>query len=692
MRKLTLAFFCCVFLSALFPALAPGQGAPGPSNYPASVVNQSGAPSVNCTATNVFYVNSATGDLYDCPTPGSAYVKAGNAGSGIAGSGLSAATKGFSMVGNGTNAATTSSNCVDATPYIAGLTPGQDYGPAINLMTTTFPNSCIDLRGLPTKVYLNSAMVTPACTNYPTCSTGGSFSGTILLGYTVFFINSGTGLQTFGSGVNVIGEGRTNSAGAVSYVAGTGTRFELCGTDTAAGDFTTYCGSTSYSATLTSDGNNYPAVITMNGYLPSVGAVGVSGTTLLAVRISGISVGCSMIANSTAFANLSAQEGSKFDNFYGIDCSGAGDIGLSLGGGTGGAQNSWATDFQFSTLSGRTNAASAVCVQVWGGTGNGMPSKIDKGSCVNNSVVGTLPNYAFQYVGGTTNIGEMLLEANHWESAAVCGVCVGVVTVKGVDQGGAANGLTVFDDNCGPGFGSGALSACYRIFSNANLTGALVTNFQVLGSEATGAGGAPLNLIGDDNNNVIPIATKFVVRYETDGTATGGKTISDPSGFNVSRFPGNITMGAVGGASGQITYLGSTSGSGVLGCTNATCSSIGISGNFTSTTNSSGKYATTNNCAVNSASPAACVSAASGAVVIPTTTTTYTINTTAVSAASRIQLTWLTFASNLPSAPTCVAPATTTMPTISNIVAATSFTITLTSTTGQTCPQFQITN
>jgi hypothetical protein len=103
-------------------------------------------------------------------------------------------------------------------------------------------------------------------------------------------------------------------------------------------------------------------------------------------------------------------------------------------------------------------------------------------------------------------------------------------------------------------------------------------------------------------------------------------------------------------------------------------------------------YQTTTNCSVNSVSPAACGSAASGAVVIPTTTTSYTINTTAVTAHSRIQLTWLTFASDLPSSPTCVAPSATAEPTISAVVAGTSFTITLASTTGQTCPQFQIIN
>jgi hypothetical protein len=104
------------------------------------------------------------------------------------------------------------------------------------------------------------------------------------------------------------------------------------------------------------------------------------------------------------------------------------------------------------------------------------------------------------------------------------------------------------------------------------------------------------------------------------------------------------------------------------------------------------QYATTTNCAVNSTSPAACGSAASGAVVIPTTTTTYTIDTSAVTAHSRIQLTWLSFASDLPSSPTCVAPSASAEPTVSAVSAGTSFTISLASTSGQTCPMFTITN
>jgi hypothetical protein len=98
------------------------------------------------------------------------------------------------------------------------------------------------------------------------------------------------------------------------------------------------------------------------------------------------------------------------------------------------------------------------------------------------------------------------------------------------------------------------------------------------------------------------------------------------------------------------------------------------------------------NCAVNSVSPAACGASSNGAFVVPTTTTTYTVNTTAVSAVSRIFLMPLSFASNLPSSPTCVAPAVTSTATISAIVIATSFTLTLPSTAGQTCWQYLVIN
>ncbi len=103
-------------------------------------------------------------------------------------------------------------------------------------------------------------------------------------------------------------------------------------------------------------------------------------------------------------------------------------------------------------------------------------------------------------------------------------------------------------------------------------------------------------------------------------------------------------------------------------------------------------YSTSTNCAQNTASPAACGSSAAGAFVVPTTTTTYTVNTTAVlGTTSRIFLTPITFAANLPSSPTCVAPAAGAV-TISAVVANTSFTFALPSTTGQTCWQYHIMN
>jgi hypothetical protein len=102
-------------------------------------------------------------------------------------------------------------------------------------------------------------------------------------------------------------------------------------------------------------------------------------------------------------------------------------------------------------------------------------------------------------------------------------------------------------------------------------------------------------------------------------------------------------------------------------------------------------YSTISNCAVNSVSPAACGSAPAGAVVIPTSTTSYVINTTAVTANSRIFLQPMTWASNLPSAPTCVAPASGFLG-VSASTAATSFTVTLPSTTGTVCLNYWIVN
>ena len=102
-------------------------------------------------------------------------------------------------------------------------------------------------------------------------------------------------------------------------------------------------------------------------------------------------------------------------------------------------------------------------------------------------------------------------------------------------------------------------------------------------------------------------------------------------------------------------------------------------------------YGTQANCAVNTASPAACGSAASGAIVVPTMTTSYTVNTAAVTASSRIFLFPTTDASNLPSTPTCVAPASGAIVQSARL-AGTSFTFTIPPTIGTACFNYWIVN
>lgn len=189
------------------------------------------------------------------------------------------------------------------------------------------------------------------------------------------------------------------------------------------------------------------------------------------------------------------------------------------------------------------------------------------------------------------------------------------------------------------------------------------TELDITSSLANSGGQAALQLTGGANSAITGILYKvgasFLWRTGVQGSNdflikddTGGKIVLD--------FPNNtMPANSIGGNSKGATLL---------------------------------TIQTATNCAVNSVSPAACAAAASGAVVVPTTTTTYTVNTTAVQANSRILLFPMSFAGNLPSAPTCVAPAVTSTPTISAIVAATSFTFALPSTTGQTCWQYVIVN
>jgi len=104
-------------------------------------------------------------------------------------------------------------------------------------------------------------------------------------------------------------------------------------------------------------------------------------------------------------------------------------------------------------------------------------------------------------------------------------------------------------------------------------------------------------------------------------------------------------------------------------------------------------YQTATDCAANSVSPAACGSACAGAFVIPTTTTTYTVNTTCPTTnTSHYFLFPRTDNSGLPSAPTCAVPSIASEPVRSTHVNNVSFTVAIASTTGATCWDYLITS
>jgi hypothetical protein len=148
---------------------------------------------------------------------------------------------------------------------------------------------------------------------------------------------------------------------------------------------------------------------------------------------------------------------------------------------------------------------------------------------------------------------------------------------------------------------------------------------------------------------------------------------------------GNFNIATAASGKTVTINIGGTMATQTTATFNAT--GLALAGNESAAT-----YSTATNCAINAASPGACGSASAGAFVVPTATVTYTVNTTAVTTHSRIMLTPITFASDLPSTPTCVIPLVTTPWSVSGVVAGTSFTVTLTSTTGQTCFYYEVEN
>jgi len=205
------------------------------------------------------------------------------------------------------------------------------------------------------------------------------------------------------------------------------------------------------------------------------------------------------------------------------------------------------------------------------------------------------------------------------------------------------------------------------------------------------------------------VATPLVATAANSGCTGGGgdilelDVIHSDSGSNT--LVGYYTVSG-GSQVVDLVTTDSTLSSGQPGLSIVTSSGVGTASNFSggplpakNTTESiytrpaiHPSYLTSSNCAVNSASPAACGAAAAGAFVIPTTTTSYTVNTTAVTPNSIIILTPRTYTGNLPSAPTCVVPTITAEPVVSAISAGVSFTITETSTTGQTCWNYWVVN
>jgi hypothetical protein len=101
-------------------------------------------------------------------------------------------------------------------------------------------------------------------------------------------------------------------------------------------------------------------------------------------------------------------------------------------------------------------------------------------------------------------------------------------------------------------------------------------------------------------------------------------------------------------------------------------------------------YLTNANCNINAASPGVCGAATAGRFVVPTTTTTYGINTTAVTGNSEIFVQPRLDSADFTGSPTCTAPASLAM--VTQINAATNFILSIPSTAGQTCWQYWIVN
>ncbi len=416
----------------------------------------------------------------------------------------------------------------DAGPDLESITPGTDACAIIQTYTQNNPYTFVYATAAPIKASCNSQMAVPI-------SAGGVFTGILRLGPTLFYIYTSAGLQSFGSGMEVDGMGRTSGTWCS---AGSGTCFNLCGPLTpgypSSGDYLTYCHLQSYIPTLSNDGMNYPPVIAASNYPPTDGtAHNTTGpsSTAFGTRIFNIDVGVDWIADATCFANYQSQEQSLFNDIRCHNVTGINDIGFDVGGAyetgqsDGGSQNSWWTDFQISSASvtGCANSSTAVGIRIATyGSSNGNPTMIEKGSIVNNCTVGTLPNRAVEYTSGATDT-HTLIEGMHIENY-VNGISEGVATIKGVETGEPANGLQVIDVDVA----SSGLVNGFVILNNAGLSGAAAYNTILENVAAVNSG--ITNIILDQNNIAITQAAHpWVERYSTNAT---GQTVFDTTGTN----------------------------------------------------------------------------------------------------------------------------------------------------------------
>lgn len=215
------------------------------------------------------------------------------------------------------------------------------------------------------------------------------------------------------------------------------------------------------------------------------------------------------------------------------------------------------------------------------------------------------------------------------------------------------------------------------------------TNGSVI-STCTGGNGLPsiTSLGGTPSFDISTVGLDGVLKATQYSGGTVGTVANNTLGVPSGSVAGDdyaarsSTTGARGWGTDNAQILRSGNQFFVLGTAASSSGSIWISG----------RYATDTVCAVNTASPGACGTAASGTVVVPTLTGTYTVNTTAVTSTSLIFLQPRTDNTGLPGPPTCATLAVSAVIMPSSRVAGTSFTFSIPSTTGTTCISYHILN